>query len=330
MRTKEEFNQFFQTGLTGVIKTLDKARRKVLFRLFLTHFLNLILILVFLVFFVVWMEKLDEGELESGSFVIIVIGIVFLALIGLLIYLYYRKRKKYVVEFKTNLINPIIKFIDQGLNYVPDGYISSGAFSASKIFHQPYNRYSGDDLVEGTLDKTKILFSELHVANIVHRDKRTEKHPVFDGMFFIADFNKHFKGQTFVLPDKAEKLFKGLGKFFQSMNWNYGQLVKMENIEFEKEFVVYSNDQIEARYIISLSMMERMLALKKRFNRPVYFSFINSNVNFAVALRGKQLEPTVLRSLDNRKIIDSYFGLLNDMIAIVDELNLNTRIWTKQ
>lgn len=329
MRTKEEFNQYFQTGLAEVTKNLDKARKKVAHRLYLTHFINLILVLIFFVFFVVWMEEIEKTGNDSPV-AIIVIGVILAALAGLFIWLYYKKRKKYVTEFKVNLINPMIKFIDQGLNYYPEACISQGAFVTSKIFHQPFNRYSGDDLIDGVVDKTKISFSELHVANIVQRDKRTEKHPVFDGMFFIADFNKNFKGQTFVLPDKAEKLFKGLGKFFQSMNWSYGKLVEMENIEFEKAFVVYSSDQIEARYILSLSMMERMLALKKRFNRPIYFSFIHSNVNFAVSLRGKQLEPTVLRSLDNRKIIDSYFGLLNDMIAIVDELNLNTRIWGKE
>jgi len=329
MRTKAEFDQYFNTGLSDVIKSLDTARKKVATRLYLTHFLNLVIILIFLIFAAVFANMMEKGEIESGEFSIIVVGVVCMALIGLQIYLYYKKRKKYVMSFKVDLINPIIKFIDEGLNYFPENYIPSGAFTGSKIFHQPFNRYSGDDLIDGVVDKTKISFSELHVANIVQRDKRTEKHPVFDGMFFIADFNKNFKSQTFVLPDTAEKLFKGLGKFFQSMSWSYGKLVQMENVEFEKLFVVYSNDQIEARYILSLSMMERMVSLKKKFNRPIYFSFINSNVNFAVSLKGKQLEPTVIRSLDNRKIIDSYFGLLNDMIAIVDELNLNTRIWGK-
>ena len=38
--------------------------------------------------------------------------------------------------------------------------------------------------------------------------------------------------------------------------------MKLENPDFEKTFDVYSTDQIEARYLLSPSMMERLLALE--------------------------------------------------------------------
>ena len=67
------------------------------------------------------------------------------------------------------------------------------------------------------------------------------------------DFNKHFNVKTYVLTDTAEKMFGFLGKKLQSMNSSRDDLVYLENPDFEKQFVVYSSDQIEARYILSPS-----------------------------------------------------------------------------
>ena len=43
-----------------------------------------------------------------------------------------------------------------------------------------------------------------------------------------------------------------------------GELIKMEDVAFERGVVVYGDDQIEARYILSTSLMERILAYKKK------------------------------------------------------------------
>ena len=67
-----------------------------------------------------------------------------------------------------------------------------------------------------------------------------------------ADFNKNFQGRTIILPDFAQNAFGDfIGSWLQSKNQAREELVKMDNPDFEKEFVVYSNDQIEARYILS-------------------------------------------------------------------------------
>ncbi|MBK9503984.1 MAG: DUF3137 domain-containing protein [Bacteroidetes bacterium] len=35
---------------------------------------------------------------------------------------------------------------------------------------------------------------------------------IFKGLFFIADFNKHFNGNTYVLSDFGERFLGGFGK----------------------------------------------------------------------------------------------------------------------
>lgn len=329
MKTENDFNTFYSSSLSIVIGELEKQRKGVV-----SSLIRSILIVFGILVFIISLVSLFPDEFEYLINEYTIIQIVFALGIFYLIYFIFRKflkfRKQYVDDFKDKVINTLVKFIHNSLEYEKDMCITRGEFDTSRIFRSPYNRYSGDDYVSGVIDKTAIKFSELHVKHVTQRDKRTETTPVFNGIFFIGDFNKNFRGSTFVLPDTAEKIFKGLGKFMQSLNPFYGDLVKLENPEFEKEFVVYSSDQIEARYILSLSLMERLLSLKKRLGRKVYFSFINSNINIAIDYNKNLLEPTIIRTLDNFNLIKSYFELLNEMIAIVEELNLNTRIWTKE
>ena len=146
----------------------------------------------------------------------------------------------------------------------------------------------------------------------------------------MGDFNKHFKGRTVVLPDTAEKLFGGLGKLFQSWNIGRGELVKLEDPEFEKEFAVYGNDQVEARYILSTSLMKRIVDFKRKTGKKIFLSFVGSRVFVAVSFRKDLFEPKVFSTVLAFEPIQEYFEDLQLAIGIVDDLNLNLRIWTKE
>ena len=103
----------------------------------------------------------------------------------------------------------------------------------------------------------------------------------------------------------------------------------MDDPEFEKEFVVYGSDQIEARYILTHSMMKRILDLKKRTGRPVYISFVNGQMNLAIEYDKDLFEPSVFRSLLEYKVAMEYVKTLQLTIAIIEELKLNQRLWSK-
>ena len=108
-----------------------------------------------------------------------------------------------------------------------------------------------------------------------------------------------------------------------------GDLVKLEDPEFEKEFVVYGSDQIEARYILSPGLMERIVEFKRKAKRKIHLSFVQSWVNLAIEFDKDLFEAPLFGSaLDYPKIRD-YFRDLQLAFGIVEDLNLNTRIWTK-
>ena len=329
MITEEKFKELFYSQLKPILRNLDSKRVRILFRFVVTFLITLLILLSYIVLVSVFEEEF-LGAFDYSP-VPLIISFIFIVILIVFLWIYFGKAyKRYKMSFKDQIVRPLINTINPELVYYPENYITEGTFKSSRIFRDHYNRYSGDDHVTGSVGKTVIEFSELHVARVQQSGKQTQTIPIFDGIFFCADFNKNFKGETYVLPDYAEKWFGAIGRFLQKGSIKYGKVVRMENVDFEKEFAVYSTDQVEARYILSTSLMERILNLKKKFRKKIHISFVSSNLYIAITFFGRLLEPTLFRRLDNYKINKSYFDLIKSLNDIVEDLNLNTRIWTKQ
>jgi len=257
-----------------------------------------------------------------------------LGLIGYAIH-YYKLTKPYSHDFKEKIIKVIIKYINENLEYDPYAKISPEQYKESGIFRKSYDRYNGEDLIYGTLEKTKISFSELHTEyKTTTTDSKgrqqTTWHTIFKGVFLIADFNKNFQSYVYVLPDTAERMFGKWGQKLQSLNKTFGNLVKLEDPEFEKEFAVYGSDQVEARYLLSTSLMQRILDFKRKSGRRIHLSFVNSKLNLAISLYKNLFEAKIFRTIVDYDYIKSNLDYLILFTGIVDDLNLNQRIWSKQ
>jgi hypothetical protein len=85
----------------------------------------------------------------------------------------------------------------------------------------------------------------------------------YKGILITLTMNKNFSGETIVKKDNGL-----LGRWFSRkyIKTIEGlENIKLEDPVFEKKFEVYSNDQIEARYLLSTSFMARLLQLAELF-----------------------------------------------------------------
>ena len=337
MRSESEFRTFYRTTLEPLLQDLNKLRRSTRAKNMSTTVLFLLfLVLLFGLGFVVNRMIYDVWFTESKANVPIILTVI-VTIITLIYYIrtIVTNKKKFVVRYKNEIISSIVQFIDESLIYNEEDYIQEKEFIASRLFYPIPDRYGGDDFVSGTIDKTHIAFSEIHAKyKTVTTDndgKTTEKWvPIFDGIFFKADFNKDFNGAYFVLPDMAEKMFGRTGKIFQSSKNRYGELVRLEDPEFEKQFVVYGSDQVEARYILSTALIRRLLNFQQRTGKKIYISFVKSSIYIAIPYRKQLFEPNYYSSLLSEDKTIEYFEDLEMIVGIVSDLNLNTRIWSKQ
>lgn len=323
MASISNITDFFYNELHPDLKKLEEDRRKIAKKLIFVG----IVIALFSIAFTMQLFSLTSSSNRDNDFT-------FLPLVlGFLAFGWAKKHytKDYTHEFKENIIHPLIKHIDNGLQYSKDLCISQTDFTRSKLFTKGIDRYSGNDLVKGKIDGVNLCFSDIHAEYVTHDSKgRSTWHTIFQGLFIIADFNKEFKGQTTVLPDTAEKTFgKLIGSWLQSKNMSRNDLVKMDDPEFENHFVVYGTDQIEARYILTHSMMKRLLDFKKISSVPLYISFTKDQIYLALEYNKDLFEPTVFSSLLEYKLVKEYISTLQLATGIIHDLKLNEKLWSK-
>jgi hypothetical protein len=258
---------------------------------------------------------------------------------------YASKATEWRNTFKYRVMARLVKLFHPSLNYYPHRAIAEQEYHLSMLFHNSPDpdRYRGEDYIEGVIDKTDIRLSELHTEyrQVTYDSKgRRREHwvTIFRGLFISADFHKHFHGVTLVLPDTEQSWLGGFGQWLQSISAKLGnqpgELVKMEDPEFERLFKVFSTDQVEARYILTPNMIRRIVDFRNRTKSQVRLSFIASRVFVAISTYHNYFEPPSLFAPADKLLDPStlaqYFEELKFALAVVDELNLNTRIWTKR
>jgi len=319
MSRYKEFREFYEKELRPDLEIIDRKRKKVDRRVITVLLITVAAIIVELSL----IPKTNDIRIMM-PFLTGIVALIFISVFS----------QSYRKEFKKRIITRITCFVDEGLIYTPDGTVEKSEFVKSEIFQLSCDRYKGEDHFRGKLGKTDIEFSEV-VAK--HRNKsgsgsnkKDSYSIIFRGLFIIADFNKHFKTHTVVLPDTAERLFGKFGQKLQSLSLNRGELIRLEDPVFEKEFCVYGDDQVEARYILTPALMQRILTFKHKWNTTVYLSFLDSKVYIAIRMFKNLFETRLFKSVVDYSFMEDNLRFLTLLTEIVEDLNLNTRIWTKE
>ena len=227
----------------------------------------------------------------------------------------YKQTVKY--RLKNTAVPALLSFMDTDISYKPSSYVPVKDFVNSYLYTRYINRYSGEDWFGGQIGETSFMFSKILAERKLEIGEPDEEYytTVFDGIFMVADFHKHFEGRTFVHSNRF-----GLS--------NKKRLV-MEDTEFEKHFKVYSTDEVEARYLLSPNMQQRIVTLKKKLNRNINISFVDSCVCIAIP-NAEIFDFNLDENLLESRFLEKFYEELRLFLDIIEDLNLNTRIWSKQ
>ncbi|MCG7499987.1 DUF3137 domain-containing protein [Vibrio sp. Of7-15] len=254
--------------------------------------------------------------------------------IAVMAFYYSNKWNEYRNSYKKHVVEYLLKTFDESFNYNPNRAITPEQYKKSRLYRKKYDRFGGEDYASGMLGKTAIEFSELHTEyKTVTRDSKGNRkenwHTIFQGLFFVADANKHFQGATYILPD-SKGLFSSIGKIYTEKLGKMGERVSLENPEFEEHFEVYSDDQVEARYLVSSTLMQRILDFKKQSgDLHVSLSFVEGCLYVAIYNSKAYFEPKLFEPAASFHLVESIYKDIQFITGIVDDLDLNTRIWTK-
>jgi hypothetical protein len=251
-----------------------------------------------------------------GSFALIFVGVVVAGIKylipGVTAYMNYRSR------FKHEVAAEVFKIVCPTAAYSPTQGVPAQIFDEPGIF-ATRGGYTSDDRVRGTIGVTPFEAADVS-RSYSTGGKNSRTVIVFRGLFFHLDFNKRLTGTTIVQPAGASYSSLGDRSGFTP--------VQLENPTFAEAFAVYATDEVEARYILTPAMMEQILSLAARTAKPIYLGFKGNRAYLGINYERPLFEPGIAATTSVEAIQEmaAQFALAE---GVVHELDLNTRIWTK-
>lgn len=301
--SREEIKHLFYKKIKPRISRIEKQRKKVQ--------TNLVLFVSVLVLVSAIMSIKTQGQgiqlILGGAAVIFGVG-------------YQLIVKNYTKIFKHQVIKEVFEALVHDCQYIPSSKISRSLFDQSQIINSSYHEYSGDDYVKGKIGGYEVEFSEIRVIQKTRTKSSTSKKVIYQGLFFYFKLPKSLEQNTLILPDIAEKsLGKSLGRFLQKQSRSGYQLVQLESVAFEKEYVVFSNSQIKARTLLTPLIMENLTSFKKKHRAKMDLSLRGSDLFIGIRSRRNMFEPNIFGEVVNFADIREIY----DLISLVRELQEN-------
>ena len=228
---------------------------------------------------------------------------------GIAAYATYRNR------FKQDIVGEIFSAVVPSAVYDPLQGITEAVFDAPGLFNTR-GAFQCDDRVRGHIGRTPFEASEAGRAYRTGSGKNATTHVVFRGLFCQLDFKQQLDGVTLIDPARVNSTQLGDRKGLQ--------LVALGHPAFDKEFRVHASNDAEARGLLTTAMMERLLALRRQVDSPLFLAFKGRRAYVAVHYGRTLFEPGIARSLskDDVREIAAHFALVE---TIVRELELDAR-----
>lgn len=140
------------------------------------------------------------------------------------------------------------------------------------------------------------------------------RYSAFRGLIIEFDFDKNFTNETFFLErSTAARKIKPNKKIYKE--------VKIESIYFEKQYQLFSNNQLEARYIFTPTFIEKINKIRDIFKtNKIRGSFKNKkltltiNTNRDMFALGNDFKET------NYKTLITFYNEMISLLQLVEEL----------
>lgn len=204
-------------------------------------------------------------------------------------------------------IVPLATFI----TILPIGFFCFVIISLSKTFHFP------EGLTFILLVLNVISFPILFVSFIYKACLKQS----LKGVIVEYTFPKNFKKETIVY-EKAMSSQKLINKY-----QNQYEKVVLEDTEFNKNYTVYSNDQVESRYLLTTSFIERFkevnLAFEPDFQRA---EFKNNKLYILIKTKKDLFKFGCLSKETTYEDFASSGRELYSLISLADHLKLDQKI----
>lgn len=301
---EKEFLQFFIKNIAPKLQDIENVRQEYLKKFkFRSYLIAPLIIAGIIASIYLYITNPDSDILNIMALVFLILSVPLVSV--------YNDYKKHV---KKRLFNCLFQFCG-------DFYLNHNSLSKEEIkeydFLPSFSRYKIDDCVKGKYNEQSISITELELI----QGSGKNQHTTFDGLLCSFELNKNFKGKTIVVKDV------GILNHLSGASRSEMKNIKLEDPVFEKEFEVYSTDQVEARYLLTTTFMERLLELREIFNANISCSFYNGYLALAVATNKNFFEPpNLFHKINEYERYKQIIIELYSIISVIDLLKLDQNI----
>lgn len=242
--------------------------------------------------------------------VLFIIGIIFGALAT-------TKSKPFIKKFKRELISVLLEDMYENVMYSPEDSLNLSRVLGTGLVKQP-DRYKGEDLVTCQYKGVKIQACDFHMEERhVTYDSKGNRHvsyqTFFKGRWLIFRFDEAFKHQVRIL-EKSWLGFSIAPRGFKK--------VETESIAFNKKFLMESTDPQHAFYIVTPSMIEKLLEFESMMGGTVSLLYRDDELHIAINNNSNSLEPRLKYPL-NEETLKMYQSETDLMAVLVNEFGLS-------
>ncbi len=164
-----------------------------------------------------------------------------------------------------------------------------------------------EDFWSGDLEGHNFLLHEAHLRKKRGSGKNRRWVTVFRGAIIRIGSGRSFHGTTLVHRAGQHESWFGLGGRKDSVDFDGHRLhaVDMVHPDFEDRFDVWSDDQVEARYLVDPLYVERLLALEDAFGGSGVCSlFVEGDIIVAVR-GGNMFESGSINPEADRRMVEN-------------------------
>jgi hypothetical protein len=267
---------------------------------------------------------------------------VLMLLTGIILpFTYGKDQKKYQTSVRRNIYPLIFKFFGKNFEFYytnrgNQNLITYEALLQSKLLpirHEKgtRNHVTGKyknvalEILELPLEPTGNRHDTQYNEILKNQGKAINLETFYYGTFIQLDLGKNFEGNTLVLG-KYQNL---KSSFIKLLPYSYSDLenVQLEDPLFNERFIVLSQDQVEARYLLTPSFMERLLTLDELFGGNAIQCSINNN-KFLIMITTKKSNfeiGSIHEPATFEHEINTILSEMNEIFQIIDVLKLNEK-----
>ena len=204
------------------------------------------------------------------------------------------------------------------LHYKFNSKIPKETFEESGIFNVEPSLYEGEDYISGYIGTANFEMSELNVMRL--SPVRAMLENVFRGIFFKANFYYDTGGLVVFIPQEQRQ---ELSETIRGITSKGGQRIHVNSPGFDELYVAYASADVDINSLLSQEAFKSIMEYKRRLDKQIYVSFANGYVYIAVTETKDILEPKILKSNANYKLIREFFEDILLIISIVEDFDLN-------